>query len=153
MLIMLLDLIIKESKGQVRDLLKLLQVAAEQGYTTAEQFSKFLALPDTKGMGAFLQAILDSDAKLAVKVLKSLNTDLLEWCNRLESLIYEILEDKFNITQLSGPIQQVAKLEDLANRHTPQEFGKILDYLLKITKSDTAYQLLYVLALLGVEEI
>lgn len=36
-----IELIVKESKGQVRDLLKMLQVAAEQDCTTAEKFSKF----------------------------------------------------------------------------------------------------------------
>ena len=104
-----IELIVRESKGQVRDLLKMLQIAAEQGYTTAEQFSKFLAIPDTKGMGAFLSAVLSGNTKLAVKVLKDLNTDLIEWKNRLESLIYEILEDKYEISELSYPIQQTSK--------------------------------------------
>lgn len=148
-----IELIIRESKGQVRDLLKMLQVAAEQKYTTAAEFSKFLALPDIKGMGAFLQAILDGNSKTAIKVLKGLNTDLMEWRNRLESLIYEILEDKYEIEELRYPIQQTSKLRQLAETYRPQCFGKILNYLLKITKAETAYQLLYVLATLGVEEI
>lgn len=146
-----IDLIVKESKGQVRDLLKMLQVAAEQKLKSAEQFSKFLALPDTKGMGAFLSAVLSGNAKVAVKVLKGLNTDLLEWKNRLEQLIYEILEDKFEISELNYSIVQTSKLRELGNTYKPIAFGKILDYLLKINKSENAYQLLYVLATLGVE--
>lgn len=148
-----IELIVRESKGQVRDLLKMLQIAAEQGYTTAEQFSKFLAIPDTKGMGAFLSAVLAGNTKLAVKVLKDLNTDLIEWKNRLETLIYEILEDKYEISELSYPIQQTSKFRELAATYKPQAFGKILDYLLKINKADNAYQLLYVLATLGVDEL
>ena len=148
-----IELIVKESKGQVRDLLKMLQVAAEQDYTTAEKFSKFLAIPNTKGMGAFLSAILSGDAKLAIKVLKQLNTDLIEWKNRLEALVCEILEDKYEISELQYPIQQTSKFRELAETYRPQAFGKILDYLLKINKSDNAYQLLYVLATLGVDEI
>ena len=148
-----IELIVRESKGQVRDLLKMLQIAAEQGYTTAEQFSKFLAIPDTKGMGAFLSAVLSGNTKLAVKVLKDLNTDLIEWKNRLESLIYEILEDKYEISELSYPIQQTSMFRELAATYKPQAFGKILDYLLKINKADNAYQLLYVLATLGVDEL
>ena len=147
-----IDLIVKESKGQVRDLLKMLQVAAEQNLKTAEAFSKFLALPDTKGMGAFLSAILSGNAKMAVKVLKGLNTDLLEWRNRLEQLIYEILEDKYEISELRYPLAQATKLRELGATYKPQAFGKILDYLLKVDKSETAFQLLYVLATLGVDE-
>ena len=147
-----IDLIVKESKGQVRDLLKLLQVASEQHFDTAEKLSKFLAIPDTKGMGAFLSAVLSGNAKMAVKVLKGLNTDLLEWRNRLEALIYEILEDRFEISELAYPISQATKLRELGQQYQPYAFGKILDYLLKVNKADNAYQLLYVLATLGIEE-
>lgn len=148
-----IELIVKESKGQVRDLLKLLQLASEQGLTTAEKLSKFLAIPDIKGMGAFLQAVLGGDAKMAVRVLKSLNTDLIEWRNRLEALIYEILEDYYNISELKYPLVQAQKMRELAEKNRPEKFGKILDYLLRINKSETAYQLLYVLATLGVENV
>ncbi len=146
-----IDLVIRESKGQVRDLLKLLQVASEQRLTTAEKLQKFLAIPDTRGMGAYLEAVLSGNAKMAVKVLKSLNTDLMEWRNRLEQLVYEILEDKFNINELTYPIAQTSKLRQLGSTYTPQQFGKVLDYLLKVNRADTAYQLLYVLATLGIE--
>lgn len=145
-----IDLVIRESKGQVRDLLKLLQVASEQHLTTAEKLQKFLAIPDTRGMGAYLDAVLSGNAKMAVKVLKSLNTDLMEWRNRLEQLVYEILEDKFNINELTYPIAQTSKLRQLGETYTPQQFGKVLDYLLKVNRADTAYQLLYVLATLGI---
>lgn len=147
------ELIVKESKGQVRDLLKLLQVASEQGLTTAEKLSKFLAIPDTRGMGAYLQAVLSGNAKMAVKVLKSLNTDLLEWRNRLEKLIYEILEDKYEISELNYPIAQAQKLRELGQTYEPMLFGKVLDYLLRVNKAENAYQLLYVLATLGAENV
>lgn len=146
-----IELIVKESKGQVRDLVKLLQVASEQRLTTAEKLSKFLAIPDTKGMGAFLSAVLGGDARMAVKVLKGLNTDLLEWRNRLEQLIYEILEDRFEISELAYPIAQASKLRQLGITYSPMQFGKVLDYLIKVDKADKAYQLLYVLATLGAD--
>ena len=145
-----IDLIIKESRGQVRDMLKLLQIASEQKLDTVDKLSKFLAIPDIKGMGSYLLAVLEHKPKLALKVLKSLNTDLLEWCNRLEELIYEILEDKFEIRQMIYPVAQVAKLRQLAMDHEPVEFGKILDYLLRVRKAEEAFQQLYILSILGV---
>lgn len=146
-----IQLIVKESKGQVRDMLKLLQVAGEQKLTTVDKFSAFLALPSTAGMGSFLTSILSNNAKQGIKVLRDLQTDLIEWRNKLEALIYEILEDKYGISELNYPLAQASKLHALGETHTAQEFGKILDYLLKITKSETAFQLLYVLATLGVD--
>lgn len=146
-----IDLIVRESKGQVRDLLKLLQVASEQGLTTEEKLRRFLAIPDTRGMGAYIDAVLSGNAKMAVKVLKGLSTDLLEWRNRLEQLVYEVLEDRFEIEELSYPIAQTSKLRQLGANYTPKQFGKLLDFLLKITKAETAYQLLYVLAVEGID--
>ena len=146
-----IDLIVRESKGQVRDLLKLLQVASEQGLTTEEKLRRFMAIPDTRGMGAYIDAVLSGNAKMAVKVLKGLSTDLLEWRNRLEQLVYEVLEDRFEIEELSYPIAQTSKLRQLGANYTPKQFGKLLDFLLKITKAETAYQLLYVLAVEGID--
>lgn len=146
-----IDLIVRESKGQVRDLLKLLQVASEQGLTTEEKLRRFLAIPDTRGMGAYIDAVLSGNAKMAVKVLKGLSTDLLEWRNRLEQLVYEVLEDRFEIEELSYSIAQTSKLRQLGANYTPKQFGKLLDFLLKITKAETAYQLLYVLAVEGID--
>lgn len=148
-----IELIVKESKGQVRDLLKLLQIAAEQKLTTTEKLEKFLAIPDTRGMGSFLTAVLENEPKNALRVLKGLNTDLIEWKERLETLIYEILEDKYGISELHYPIAQTVKFRELANVHKPQMFGRILDYLLRITKSEMAYQLLYVLATVGAYDL
>ncbi len=147
------DLIIKESKGQVRDMLKLLQVASEQKLNTVEKLEKFLALPDTRGMGAFLSAVLVGNSKLAVRVLKGLKTDLIEWRDRLEQLIYEMLEDHYGISQLTYSESQTTKLRSLTTQHSLVKFGRILDYLLKITRADTAFQLLYVLAVLGVDNV
>lgn len=148
----IIDLIVKESKGQVRDLLKLLQVASEQKLTTIEKLQKFLALPDTRGMGSFLEAVLSGNTRLAVRVLKSLNADLLEWRDRLEQLIYEILEDYYGISELTYSVAQAVKLRELPKKYPAVLFGKVLDYLLKINKAETAFQWLYVLATLGAEE-
>lgn len=145
-----IHLIVRESQGQVRDLLKMLQVAAEQGYKTAADFSKFLALPDVKGMGAYLTGVLSGDAKLAIKALKTVEGDLLEWRKRLEKLIYEILEDAFDISELQYPIAQSTKLRELGQAYRPAQFGKILDFLLRVDKAETAPKLLYVLATVGV---
>ena len=146
-----IELIVKESRGQVRDMIKMLQLASEQKLTTADKLMKFLAIPDTRGMGAFLDAVLSGNSKMAVKVLKSLNTDMLEWKDRLEELIYEVLEDKFGISELHYPIQQTKRLRDLAEQYSPVMFGKVLDYMLKITKPDTAFQMFYVIAVKGIE--
>ncbi len=147
------DLIIKESKGQVRDMLKLLQVASEHKLNTVKKLEKFLALPDTRGMGAFLSAVLAGNSKLAVRVLKGLKTDLIEWRDRLEQLIYEMLEDHYGISQLTYSESQTARLRSLTTQYSLEKFGIILDYLLKITRADTAFQLLYVLAVLGVDNV
>lgn len=147
------DLIVKESKGQVRDMLKLLQVAAEHNLNTVEKLEKFLALPDIRGMGSYLTGVLTHNSRLAVRVLKGLNTDLLEWRNRLEELIYEILEDHYGIRALAYSDSQNQKLRELVAQHPLEKFGKILDYLLKVNRAETAYQLLYVLAVLGVDNV
>lgn len=147
------DIIIKESKGQVRDMLKLLQVAADQNLDSVEKLEKFLALPDIKGMGAFLAAVLGGNSKLAVRVLKSLNTDLLEWRNKLEELVYEILEDFYGIKSLTYNESQASKLKELPRIHPIEKFGRILDYMLKVNRSETAFQLLYILAVLGVDNV
>lgn len=147
------DLVVKESRGQVRDMLKLLQVAAEHKLNTVEKLEKFLALPDIRGMGAFLSAVLGGNSRLAVKVIKGLNTDLIEWRDRLEELIYEVLEDHYGIRRLPYSDSQTSKLRELTTLHPLEKFGKILDYLLKINRAETAYQMLYVLAVLGVDNI
>ena len=147
------DLIVKESRGQVRDMLKLLQVAAEHRLNTVEKLEKFLALPDIRGMGAFLSGVLSGNSRLAVKVLKGLNVDLIEWRDRLEELIYEVLEDHFGIRKLPYSESQSSRLRELVTLHSLKKFGRILDYLLKVNRSETAYQMLYVLAVLGVDNV
>lgn len=146
-------LAIKQSKGQMRDLLKILQRAVEQGCRTAEQLRKALELPSAQGMGSYLQGVLSGDSKLAVRALKSITSDLIEWKKALEDLIYDVLEDKYGISELSYSVTQTAKLRELASTYRPQAFGKILDYLLRVDKSETAYQMLYVLATVGVDEL
>ncbi len=147
------DLIIRESKGQVRDMLKLLQVAAEHKLNTIEKLERYLALPDIRGMGSFLTAILSGNSRTAVRVLKGLNTDLIEWKDRLEQLIYELLEDHFNISPLVYTDTQNSRLRELLTLYPLEWFGYILDYLLKVHRADTAFQLLYVLAILGAEHV
>jgi len=150
----LIDFIIKESKGQMRDLLKNLQKAVQTGINTVAKMSESLGIPDVKGMGAYLNAVLSNNTKTAIKALKEVNdkTDsLLSWKTRLEDLIYEILEDHYGLAELPYPLQQAQRLKELATEHKPQMFGKVLDYLLKIYKDDNAFQVLYVLAVLGVD--
>lgn len=150
----LIEFIIKESKGQMRDLLKTLQKAVETGITTVSQMAESLGIPDVKGMGSYLTAVLNNDSKTAVRALKDVadKTDsLLSWKARLEDLIYEILEDNYGLGELNYPLMQAQKLRQLTEQHKPQIFGKVLDYLLKIYKEETAFQVLYVLAVLGVE--
>lgn len=148
-----LEMVIRESKGQVRDMLKLLQIAVQHKLTTREKLEKFLALPDTRGMGSYLEGVLKGDARLATRALKTVNTDLIEWKDKLEGLIYEMLEDHYGLSELPYSIAQTAKLRELTANYPPLFFGKLLDHLLKITRAETAYQLLYVLATLGVDNV
>ena len=50
-------------------------------------------------------------------------------------------------------IAQAQKLRELGTTYDPVLFGKVLDYLLKVNKAENAYQLLYVLATLGAENV
>ena len=142
----------KESKGQVRDFWNLAR-SAENRLNTVEKLSKFLAIPDTRGMGSFLESVLANNSRNAIRVLKGLETDYIEWKDRLEQLIYEILEDYYKISTLNYSIAQTANLRKLGQAYKVQDYGVILDYLLTIDKADTAYQKLYVLATLGVEGV
>jgi len=148
-----LELVVRESQGQVRDMLKLLQIAVQHNLNTREKLEKFLALPGVGGMGSFLEGVLSGNSKLATRALKTVTTDLLEWRDRLESLIYEMLEDYYNLSELPYTLTQTAKLRELTRLYPPVLFGKILDYLLRITRAETARQMFYVLATLGVANV
>lgn len=145
-----LRIVVKESKGQVRDLLKLLQVVAQQSLNTEEKVNKYLAVPPTAGMGSFIMSVLGGQPKNAIKVLKGLEVDYIEWVSRLRDLVYEILEDKFGIKSLPYTLAQSAKLRALGESFEVSQFGKLLDAFLRITKPDQAYSQLYTLSVLGV---
>lgn len=150
-----LDLVIKESKGQIRDLLKRLQVVTEQKLTSTTAIRKFLGIPSTRGMGAYLDSVLKGDSRAAVRALKQVaeECDLIDWKNRLETLIYEILEDAFQLTELPYTLSQNTRLRSLASSYPIHLFGNVLDFTLRINRADTAYKLLYVLAVLGAENV
>lgn len=145
-----IDLIVTQSKGQARDLLKLLQTAVEAKVKTRDSLAKLLAIPDRKGMGSFVKAVLGRQPKTAIKVLKSIDTDLLEWTKECGEFIYTLLEDRYGIKELTGDVLISSKLKELALEFEPSLFGKFLTALLQIQKADTAYAMLYALALTGV---
>lgn len=147
-----LSLIISQSSGQVRDLLKLLQTAAEGGLNTVEALKKFLAIPDETGMRNFINAVLSNKPKPGITVLKEIKTDLLEWVRALQKHIYQLLEDKYGITPLLIPGNATAhkKIKELEDKFSDAQWGALLTALNGITHNETAYAKLYALLFVGV---
>lgn len=147
-----LDIVVKQANGQVRDLLKVLQTAAEGNLNTADKLKRFLAIPDAKGMRTFINAVLSGQPKLGVKVIKDVETDLLEWVQALQQHIYQLLEDKFNITPLNfgTDAAQQSKVRELESKFTDKQWGALLTELNKITRNETAYAQLYALLFAGI---
>lgn len=147
-----LELVISQSRGQVRDLLKLLQTVCEGNMNDIEELKKFLAIPDSKGMRNFINAVLDGKPQAGIKVINSINTDLLEWIAALQGHIYQLLEDKYNVTPIDfgTNIAQATKVKELENKFTDRQWGALLSSLNKIRQADTAYAQLYALLFAGV---
>lgn len=143
----LVEQIIHRSKNQARDFLKLLQKVVD---SNMEDLDKLCSTPPIAMAGAYLQGILQDDSKLAVSALKKVKTPLIEWRDRLISLIYDIQEDAFGISELIYPIAQATKLRDLGKKYTSTAFGRILTKLLEIKKEEEAYAQLFALALTGI---
>lgn len=146
-----IDLVVDQSNGQVRDLLKVLQTSAE-GNFTVEQFKKFFAVPDDKGMRNFINSVLTDSKKNGLKVLNSIDTDLIEWVEGLQKHIYQLLEHKYGVTKMNfgNNITLETKVNDLVNKFSDIQWGRFLTELNKITNSQTAYANLYALLFRGV---
>ncbi len=145
-----LDLVVHRANGQVRDLLKLLQTTCEGNLNDVDKLKKFLAIPDTKGMRTFINAVLSHDPKSGISILNSITTDLLEWVQALQAHIYEILEDKYGIREASANETAKKQIKIVANRFTDRQFGALLTELNKIQRNETAYAQLYALLFSGV---
>lgn len=141
--------IIARTKNQARDFLKLLQKVVDSKVFTIQELDKLTSTPPIAMAGAYLQGVLSGDAKLAVSALKKIKTPLLEWRDRLVTLVMEIEEDVFGISELRYPMVQAMKLRDLGSQYKPRAFGYILRHLLAIKKEEEAYSLLFALALEG----
>lgn len=148
----ILQRVIRQSKNQARDFLKLLQKVVDAGVETEQEFEKLLSIPPIAMAGAYLTGVLKGDSKLAVSALKKIKTPLLEWKERLISLIYEMMEDSFGISELRYPLAQSVKLRDLASNYKPKVFGAVLSRLVAIKREEDAYSLLFTLALQGVSD-
>ena len=147
----LLDLTVEQSNGQVRDLLKILQTAAE-GNFTLEKFKKFFAIPENKGMRNFINAVLTDSKKTGIKVLNSIDTDLIEWVTGLQKHIYRLLEHKYNITpmEFGNDITTATKITDFINKFSDEQWGELLTELNKVNNAQTAYANLYALLFRGI---
>ena len=146
----LLDLIVEQANGQVRDLLKVLQTTAEGGFTE-EQFMKFFAVPNDKGMRNFINAVLTDGKKNGLKVLNSIDIDLIEWVNGLQKHIYKLLEHKYGVTPIDfgNSIALETKVNELVNKFSDNQWGSLLTELNKINNAQTAYASLYALLFKG----
>ncbi len=146
-----LDLAVELANGQVRDLLKILQTAAEGNFDVTK-FRKFFAIPDESGMRTFINAVLTDAKKQGIKVLNSIQTDLIEWVNGLQKHIYKLLEHKYGITPIDfgTNVSLATKVENLINKFSDQQFGALLTELNKINNAQTAYAQLYALLFRGV---
>ena len=145
-----IDLIVRRARGQVRDLLKLLQTACEGNLNDLDKLKKFLAIPDTKGMRTFINAVLDCVPKVGIPVINSINTDLIEWVQALQAHIYELLEDKYGVREITADIITKNKIKALENKFSDKQFGALLTELNKIQRNDTAYAQLYALLFRGI---
>ena len=147
-----IDLIVDQSNGQMRDLLKLLQTTCEAKLDSVEKLKKFLAIPDNKGMRNFINAVLSGNPKNGIKVLNEIDTDLLEWILALQKHIYQLLEDKYGITPINTKdITTYNKIKALENKFTDRQFGALLTELNKINRAETAYAQLYALLFRGID--
>lgn len=145
-----IDLIVSRANGQVRDLLKLLQTTCEGNLNDVDKLKKFLAIPDTKGMRNFINAVLAPIPKVGIPILNSINTDLLEWVQALQAHIYELLEDKYGVREIAADITTKTKIKALEQKFTDKQFGALLTELNKIQRNETAYAQLYALLFRGV---
>lgn len=148
-----IDLIVQQCHGQVRDLLKLLQTAAESNLNDVEKVKKFLAIPDSKGMRTFINAVLARTPKSGVPIIKSISTDLLEWIAALQEHIYELLEDKYGIKEINcaDNITLRKQIKAIEEKFNDRQFGALLTALNRVTNADTAYAQLYALLFRGVD--
>lgn len=144
--------IISRSKNQARDFLKLLQKVVDSKVDDLTGLEKLTSTPPIAMAGAYLQGVLKGDARLAISALKKIKTPLIEWKDRLITLIYEIQEDAFGISELRYSLAQSAKLRQLSQEFKPRIFGRVLSRLNAIKREEEAYALLFTLALEGVLE-
>ena len=147
----LVSAIIDRSKNQARDFLNLLQKAYDAKVQTVEDLNRLTSTPPISMAGAYLQGVLRGDSSFALQALKKITTPLLEWKDRLISLIYAVQEDKFGISELKCSFVQATKLRKLAEEFSPKLFGKLITRLLTLKDESEAYAQLFALALQGVE--
>ena len=143
--------VVKESKNQVRDMLKLLQVVAENGYDDLDKLNLYLQKPKVDGMASFIKGVVEGDSKLAIRALHKVESNELElWARSLEEFIYDALEDFYGISKLNLPVVVANTVRETTARNDIRKFGKLLDRLLWIKDNKDAYQQLYILATMGV---
>lgn len=143
--------VVKESKNQVRDMLKLLQLVVENELFDLEKLNAHLQKPKIDGMASFIKGVLEGDSKLAIRALHAVEANELEaWARSLEEFIYDALEDFYGISPLNLPVIVANKVRETTAKNDIKKFGKLLDKLLYIRDNKDAYQQLYVLAAMGV---
>ncbi|MCM1322841.1 MAG: AAA family ATPase [Acetobacter sp.] len=146
-----INLIVRRANGQVRDLLKLLQTTCEGNLNDLTKLKKFLAIPDTKGMRTFINAVLANSPGSGIVILNSISTDLLEWVRALQAHIYELLEDKYRIREIVCDETTRKQVKTVQDKFTDRQFGALLTQLNKIQRTDEAYAQLFALLFNGVQ--
>ena len=148
-----IDIIVSQAHGQVRDLLKILQTACEGNLNDVNKINKFLAIPDNAGMRTFINAVLAPSPKSGLKIILGITTDLVEWVRALQCHIYELLEDKYGVKEIpvGNNITLRNQIKALEEKFTDKQFGKLLTALNKIVSPDTAFAELYALLFRGVD--
>lgn len=148
---LVLTQIVKESKNQVRDTVKLLQICSQNNIDDLDKLSNYLQTPKTDGMASFIKGVIEGDSKLAIRALHSIEINELEpWARALEEFIYAALEDAYGISTLNLPAVVAQKVREVTSRNDLKKFGKLLDKLLYIRNNSEAFQQLYILAATGV---
>lgn len=148
----ILELIVKNCRGQVRDAVKDLQQCVYSGVDTEEKFNKLFGIPDINGMRAYIQSVLSGQPLNGLRVIRKLEVDFFDWKCRLEALLIDMMYEKLGIQSMKVKNdKQHAAFVELYEEFSPRVFGLLLDKLARITDARDAKNRLLTLVLVGVD--
>lgn len=148
----ILSLIVRDCRGQVRDAVKNLQQCVTSGVELEEQYNKLFGIPDISGMRAYIESTLNGKPANGLSVIKKLDVDFYDWKCRLEALIQDMMYARFNIQKMPlSDAKQIERFKELYESYSPRIFGVFLDKLARITDARDARTRLITLCLMGVD--